>query len=439
MNWKQILQKQNKNLEIKSCDREGWQDVSLVKKGRRRVPEDYVEFQMPMDSVTKSEDWLVIKWYASTPSIDSGNDIVKAEAFQKNVAMERYLKNPIILRSHDTEKVLWVMTRYKIDKWGLWIEAELRYDIEGVFEQIQDWVVRAFSIGFIPREMEFRHIDWRSIEEIPESERKEINIRTDIIREISEIELYEISVVNIWANKDAIFTLSKAVKSFFTPLLDITMFTKQMQEQLEKLATKAESGILTEKEKKAYLELIALKGKAGGKVTEEKDEDGADPEDEKDKDENKDTGGDNDEGEDWDDDKDEKEEANKGEDEDEGEKDWDEDTGDDEGDGSETDPTPEEGDDDEHEEKKSLETKWLDVKALAEKAELAVEKAEMLGKGLAELFDAYEELATKHLELVEKFNKLPRSKALVMTGKAGKPTKTLIDEMKNAKQNALGN
>jgi len=48
------------------------------------------------------------------------------------------MKNPVILLSHDSERVLGTMVDQKVDEKGWWIKAELKYNIDNVFEQILD-------------------------------------------------------------------------------------------------------------------------------------------------------------------------------------------------------------------------------------------------------------------------------------------------------------
>jgi len=50
---------------------------------RREKPEDYIEFQVPISKIEKKGDSLMIAGYASTPDLDSYNDVVEPKAFAK--------------------------------------------------------------------------------------------------------------------------------------------------------------------------------------------------------------------------------------------------------------------------------------------------------------------------------------------------------------------
>lgn len=176
--------------------------------------------------------------------MDSYNDTVLASAFSKEVALKRYHENPLILRGHDDSKIIGVMVEDRVDTGGRRVRAHLKYDVEDTFSMIKDGVVRGYSIGFIPREMEYYHIDGRKIEDIPETEWETINVWTDIKRVISELEIYELSVVNLPANPNTLFTMSKAVKSYFTDLIPSDM--KLTKEELLAIKAKAMNGEATD-------------------------------------------------------------------------------------------------------------------------------------------------------------------------------------------------
>lgn len=58
---------------------------------------------------------LRIAGYASTPDLDSYNDVVEPKAFAKEGALDRYLKNPVILLSHDHDRALGTMIENRVD------------------------------------------------------------------------------------------------------------------------------------------------------------------------------------------------------------------------------------------------------------------------------------------------------------------------------------
>lgn len=152
-------------------------------------------FQAEMKEI-EIKNWSIkIKWFASTPDIDRYNDIVNPKAFKE--AIEGYMNNPVILLQHNSDKPIWKTIDYKVWSKGLNVTVELTNDIDNVFKNIQDWILKWFSIWFIPKKWEYKMV-WD----------KEV-------REITDMDLIEISVVSTPANASTLFTLSKSIKSFF--------------------------------------------------------------------------------------------------------------------------------------------------------------------------------------------------------------------------------
>lgn len=160
-------------------------------------------FQIEFKKVEIKGEVIKIKGYASTPTIDRYNDIVDPKAFSNSII--EYMKNPVILLQHDWNKPIWKATDYKLNFKGLEVIVELSNNIDNVFENIQTWILKGFSIWYIPTKWEF-------IEE----EGKEI-------RKITWLDLIEISVVSTPANKESLFTMSKSIKSFFNNLQNNNM------------------------------------------------------------------------------------------------------------------------------------------------------------------------------------------------------------------------
>jgi len=161
-------------------------------------------FQMEFKNVEVKEDGsrIFIEGYASTPDVDSYDDIVKPEAFQNT--MGSYMQKPIILLQHNLDKIIGKAVDYRIEENGLWIRVELFNDIDGNFKSIQEGLLGAFSIGF-------RALKWNLY--MKDDER--------MIREITELRLVEVSVVAFPANENARFTLAKSLKSFFDGIQEI--------------------------------------------------------------------------------------------------------------------------------------------------------------------------------------------------------------------------
>jgi HK97 family phage prohead protease len=149
-----------------------------------------------------------ISGLASTPGIDRYGDIVEPEAFAK--ALDRFMKNPVLLRSHDSDRPCGLVTKATISGDGLAVEADVMDGQTGA--EIKDGRMRALSIGYIPL---FTVLKWKD----EDGTIRDFNAESDsywspnCIRVIKELDLVEISVVSTPANAEALFTLAKSLKS----------------------------------------------------------------------------------------------------------------------------------------------------------------------------------------------------------------------------------
>lgn len=142
------------------------------------------------DKTKDTNDWLFIEGWASTANIDRYNEVVKPEAFSEMI--KHYLQNPILLFMHSPAWPIGKVTELKIDPVeGLWIKAFLSKAswVKDIAILIKEEILKAFSIGF---------------REISEGE----NI--DDVHHYTSIELYEISIVSIGANRESLFSVAKA-------------------------------------------------------------------------------------------------------------------------------------------------------------------------------------------------------------------------------------
>lgn len=405
-----------KGIEVKQCTRKGRENVRLVQKWRRFVPENYIEYQVPFTWVKSQEDWtLFIEWYGSTPDLDSHNDVVLASAFKGKTSLKRFHENPLILRGHDDSKVIGAMVEDRVDSGGWWVKAHLKYDIDDTFKMIQDWVVKWYSIGFIPKAYEFFHIDGRSLDEISESERETINIWTDIKRVITDLEIYELSVVSLPANPKTLFTLSKAVKSYFTELLpnDMKITKEAMLEARRKALGIDVSGLENASEKaldtvvETQQEEVTEEKEAVVEVETVKDEVEIKSEEVPDEEEVEETEEEN-----------EEEEVKKEEEETE----WDV-----EEDSTEVEETAENAEEDTQEEEKAVAVNVVEVKELKQVQEemkgyrdeikALRDEQKAMNEFVSELFDAYVELTEKATDMSNKLNAIPAKHGMVYVPK----------------------
>ena len=167
-------------------------------------------FQTEIKGVTQTQKGTLIKGYASTNTKDRYDDIVEPEAFRKSIATS-YRKNPIILFQHKNDFPIGKAVDMRIDDQGLDVEGLIvDRDIE---PKIQAGILGTFSIGYIPKSVEYRDKNGYVLDPKTDSER--IWFEEGITRHIKELDLVEISVVSVPANPDALFTLQKSLGSFF--------------------------------------------------------------------------------------------------------------------------------------------------------------------------------------------------------------------------------
>ena len=91
------------------------------------------------------------------------------------------------------------------------------YDIDGVVQKIKDEVIKGFSIGFYPKAWIYKTKNGTPLSQLTQSEVDALDYN-DIIREITELDLVEISVCSIPANPGAVFSLTRSLKKFFDNL-----------------------------------------------------------------------------------------------------------------------------------------------------------------------------------------------------------------------------
>lgn len=152
-------------------------------------------FQMNFKEVKVTDGKIKIKGFASTPGVDRYDDIVQPTAFAN--AMKTYMANPIVLLGHDSYKPIGSVVEYNISPEGLEVTAEIINNTDGVFEKIQNKTLRGFSIGWICNDCIYRDEGNKQI------------------REVTALDLVEISVVATPANPQTLFTLAKSLKKFF--------------------------------------------------------------------------------------------------------------------------------------------------------------------------------------------------------------------------------
>lgn len=133
------------------------------------------------------DDWI-IEGYASTDAVDSYNEVVDPQAFAPYI--DRFKEFPVVLLNHEWSSTpVGKVVDAEIRQRGLFVKVLVSKTAPDVWTLIQEGILKAFSIGFRGIRIEMTSDD-----------------RPDIWR---EIELVEISIVNVPANREALFEIAQ--------------------------------------------------------------------------------------------------------------------------------------------------------------------------------------------------------------------------------------
>lgn len=153
---------------------------------------------------------------ASTADLDRYDDIVEPKAFEET--LDTYMKNPIMLLQHNSDKPIGRFDETKITDTGLEVKGIVSYNEDECIKKIQDGILGAFSIGYRPKKYEIRNAEGELIATEKGYEKGynwEDLYANGVVRTIKELDLVEISVVSTPANPNAVFGIEKSVKGFF--------------------------------------------------------------------------------------------------------------------------------------------------------------------------------------------------------------------------------
>lgn len=160
------------------------------------------------------DDNRVIKGYASVfGNLDSDMDVIHKGAFNKSIK-ERGPegKNRIkLVAQHDVKRPVARITNLKEDEYGLYMEAKFgtHTDGEDYYKMAKEGIIDEFSVGFA-------------------AVQKDENTKGGY--DIKEIKLYEVSMVTIAANDEAVVT---GVKSADPMKLIKQIENEELREKLE--------------------------------------------------------------------------------------------------------------------------------------------------------------------------------------------------------------
>lgn len=154
--------------------------------------EFWVDSSFKIKAANDESESIVISGYASTVSKDRAGDVVSAQAWEKDSALGNYLKNPIVLFGHDHDKPVGKMIGYEIDDYGLMVDIEVFNVDPRTYRLVKAEALKTFSIGFRLKDYLFDEESSTFI--------------------ITELELFEISIVSVPCNQDCTFELQKSIR-----------------------------------------------------------------------------------------------------------------------------------------------------------------------------------------------------------------------------------
>lgn len=137
---------------------------------------------------------LTIEGFANTTSKDRMGDVIPSGAWKKPGALDNYKKNPIVLAFHNHSMPVGKCVDLEVrDNQGLYVKCEISSAEEKIYRLIKEGVLKTFSVGFMIKDAEY-------------------NSEMDTFL-ITEVELFEISVVSVPANQDSTFSVAKTLKN----------------------------------------------------------------------------------------------------------------------------------------------------------------------------------------------------------------------------------
>jgi len=169
-------------------------------------------------------DERTITAYGSRPVIDRDGELIKEDAWM----LSSFKKNPVLMLAHDYRqppigKVIWI----KQGKDGLRFKAQFAKSqiADEIFQLYQDDIMRAFSVGFIPKEWD-------------EPEEKGVDSPS---RVYTKVELLEISCVSIPSCQDALLDAYNSGRIKTKTLIDI-IHKPETTENYHRVPVKGEEG-----------------------------------------------------------------------------------------------------------------------------------------------------------------------------------------------------
>lgn len=116
--------------------------------------------------------------------VDRDNEIVNTD----NLLIDNYRNNPVICYNHDWDLPIGTAIEITKNPSGLYVKAEIHKltGLEYIFEGVVKGIIKTFSLGFVPHNYDYYEGD---------------------VLEITDAELFEISLAPVQSNPGAIFTV----------------------------------------------------------------------------------------------------------------------------------------------------------------------------------------------------------------------------------------
>lgn len=204
-----------------------------------------------------SKEGVYIEGFASTTVKDRDGEIIPTGS----IKYTDFLKNPILLYQHKHDEPIGKIEEIEQKENGLWIKAFVSSTAEKAITLIKEGILKTFSIGF-------RVLDYDYNEAID-------------AWILKENDLYEVSVVSIPANQDAIFSMAKSfgeehnfkkpnksTENVQTKQKEIDMTLEEMQKKMKEM----EDALKGEKDAKEALILEKAEKEKAEKMAAEKAE-----------------------------------------------------------------------------------------------------------------------------------------------------------------------
>jgi len=185
-----------------------------------------ITFHAELKEIKGDDDGdLFIEGFASTSDIDRVNDIVEPSAFKKT--LKEFMKNPIVMLNHGggmfgNREGIGKIVEAEIKPKGLWVKAFISKAEESLRIKIKEGIYKAFSFGF-------RILDSDMIKKAGKE-----------LRRVTNLELLEVSVVSIPANRRALFDIAKGFE-LGSDLIYENGYIEEMKEEVDLANKKIES------------------------------------------------------------------------------------------------------------------------------------------------------------------------------------------------------